>query len=222
MRKIRRSFDKPLRPWDKDTIDKNKTIKKEFGLRRKKEILRAETIIRNYRRLARGLAANKDENKELILLTKLRKIGLIDSTASLDDVLVLTTGDILNRRLQTIIQKKGLARTVKQARQFIVHGHISVDGRKSKWPSMLIPIDKEASITFSERSKVKENVLKKLEEPIKEKAKSKEEPKVEEKKVEETTTEEPKVEEVIVEESKVEEVVKEVEIEEVVEDDGKK
>ncbi len=168
MRRIKRSFDKPLRPWDKDTIETNKTIKREYGLRRKKEILRAESILRNYRRLARELAASRDEARELILLTKIRKLGLIDESASLDDVLALTTENILDRRLQTIIQKRGLARTVKQARQFIVHGHIALDGQRTRWPSTLISIDKEASISFYERSKVKETALKKMEEPKKE------------------------------------------------------
>jgi len=177
MRRIRRSYEKPLRPWDKATIERNKKIKKEYGLRRKKEILRAESILRNYRRLARDLAANRDETKEAILMAKLRKFGLVNEGASLDDVLALTINDILERRLQTIVYKKGFAKTPKQARQFIVHGHIALDGHRIRWPSALVPVDKEGSISFYHRSTVKDVILGNS---VKKKTEVKEEPQKEE------------------------------------------
>jgi len=168
-------------------------LKKDYGLRRKKEILRAESILRNYRKLARELAASRDETREAILMAKLRKIGLVDDQASLDEILALTIENILDRRLQTIIFKKGLARTPVQARQFIVHGHIAIDGQKTRWPSTLIPIEKENSITYYHRSNVKETVLKKLapKKEVKEKPKEEAKPEVKE---EPKPKEKPKVE----------------------------
>lgn len=165
MRYSKKSYEKPLRPWDKNNIEKHKKIKKDYGLRRKKEILRAESILRSYRQHARELAAKKDKQKEEILLTKIRKLGLVGEDASLDDVLALTIDNILNRRLQSIIVRKGLAKTPLQARQFIVHGHIALDGNRTRWPSTLISVDDEMKISFYHRSNVKQTALKKLEKP---------------------------------------------------------
>mgnify|MGYP001773173473 CR=1 FL=1 len=77
---------------------------------------------------------------------KLYKLGLLNEGATLDDVLGLTVKDILNRRLQTIVYKKGLANTPKQARQFIVHGHVKINGRKIIYPSYLVNRDEEDKI----------------------------------------------------------------------------
>ncbi len=163
MRKIKRFYQTPLRPWNKEKIEENKKIKNDYGLRRKKEILRAESILREFRRLARELAANKDEQKEAALISKIRKLGLADEDASLDDVLALSVQSILDRRLQTIIHKKGIAKTPKQARQYIVHGHIALNGMRTRWPSTLINVEDEDKISFYPRSKVQQTALKKME-----------------------------------------------------------
>ncbi|MDL5502111.1 MAG: S4 domain-containing protein, partial [Candidatus Methanoperedens sp.] len=42
----------------------------------------------------------------------------------------------------------GLANTPKQARQFIVHGHISVSGRKITVPGYLVPASEELSLGY--------------------------------------------------------------------------
>ncbi len=155
MKKQKSKFERPRRPWDKVRIEEEKKIMQNYGLRRKKEIWREESILRNYRRLARSLAAVRDKEKEKILLGKLFRMGMISKEAGLDDVLVLTVENILDRRFQTIVFKKGLAKNLKQARQYIVHGHIAFEGRRIKWPSMLIPLGGEEKIGFYEKSKIK-------------------------------------------------------------------
>ena len=155
MKKSRKKFEKPLRPWDKTRIEEERKISQDYGLRRKKEIWRIESILRNYRRIARQLAASGNKEKEKILLEKVFKMGLINKGDGLDDVLALTTEKLLERRLQTMVFKKGLASTPKQARQFIVHGHVAVDGRKVRWPSMLVPLADENKITLYDKSKIK-------------------------------------------------------------------
>jgi small subunit ribosomal protein S4 len=155
MKKSKKKFEKPLRPWDKARIEEERKISQDYGLRRKKEIWKIESILRNYRRIARSLAATTNKEKEKILLDKLFRMGLINKDDDLDDVLALTIDKLLERRLQTLVLRKGLASTPKQARQFIVHGHIAVDGRKVRWPSMLVPITDENRISFYEKSKVK-------------------------------------------------------------------
>ena len=155
MKRQKKKFERPKRPWDKTRIEEEKRLVQNYGLRRKKEIWRVESIIRNYRRLARELAAKRDKEKEKILLDKVFRMGLINKEADLDDVLALTVESVLDRRLQTLVFKKGLAQTIRQARQHVVHGHVAFDGRRVRWPSMLIPLGGEKKISFYEKSKVK-------------------------------------------------------------------
>jgi small subunit ribosomal protein S4 len=155
MKKQKKKFEKPLRPWDKTRIEEERKIIQNYGLRRKREIWKTESILRNYRRIARNLAAKRDKEKEKILLDKLFKMGLISKDANLDDVLALTIKKLLDRRLQTLVFKKGLASTPKQARHFIVHGHIALDERRVKWPSVIVPIAEENKISLYEKSKIK-------------------------------------------------------------------
>ncbi|MEM0242948.1 MAG: 30S ribosomal protein S4 [Candidatus Aenigmatarchaeota archaeon] len=147
MRKLKTKYEKPLKRWDKERIEKEKELMKKYGLRRKKEVWRAESIARKYRRIARRLTANPDREEERKILEKIKKYGFIDAT-KLDDLLNLTAENILERRLQTIVYKKGLANTIKQARQLIVHGHIAINGRKVNFPSYLVPKNEEDKITL--------------------------------------------------------------------------
>ncbi|UCG95541.1 MAG: 30S ribosomal protein S4 [archaeon] len=145
-RKQKRKYEKPLRPWDQKRILEEVEILKKYGLRRKNEIYKAGSILRNFRRNARRLAAQKNEKQEKELIQKLNRLGLIEKESSLDDVLDLKLENILDRRLQTVVFSRGLAKTPKQARQFIVHGHVKVNQVKVKWPSFLVPKEFEKDI----------------------------------------------------------------------------
>lgn len=155
MRKLRRKIKKPRTPWDKERIDKERQLMKTYGLRRKKEIWKAESTLRSFRRRARDLAAKKDKIQEKILLDKLQKLGLLNKDATLDDVLSLTIEKLLDRRLQTFVLKNNLANTPKQARQLITHGHISVDDRKIVYPGFNVTQDLEKKISFYGESPIK-------------------------------------------------------------------
>ena len=63
---------------------------------------------------------------------------MLGEDAKLEDVLDLTVEDVLRRRLQTMVHNKGLATTAKGARQFVIHGHIALDGKKIDAPSYLV------------------------------------------------------------------------------------
>jgi small subunit ribosomal protein S4 len=52
-KKSRRMYERPKRPYDKERISREKKLLNEFGLRRKSEIWRAESVLRDYRRRAR-------------------------------------------------------------------------------------------------------------------------------------------------------------------------
>ncbi|MFJ9681566.1 30S ribosomal protein S4 [Streptomyces sp. NPDC101194] len=47
----------------------------------------------------------------------------------------------LERRLDALVLRSGIARTIYQARQMVVHGHIEVDGRKVDKPSFRVRPD---------------------------------------------------------------------------------
>ena len=154
MKKQRRKFEKPIRPWDKTRIEEERKVMRDYGLRRKRELWRAESILREFRRLARELSARKDKEKEKILLDKLFRMGLVSKEADLDDVLALNVINLLDRRIQTLVYKKGMAKTPKEARQYIVHGHIAFEGRRIKWPSTLVNLGGEENIKFYQGSKI--------------------------------------------------------------------
>ncbi len=145
MKKQRRKYERPKSPFDKERIESEKKIMEKYGLKRKKELWRAEALLRKYRRLARELASKKDKELEKTLIEKLKTIGVL-SEGSLDDVLGLTVENILDRRLQTIVYKKGFANSIKQARQMIVHGHVFIDNRKVLFPSYIVKKDEEDKI----------------------------------------------------------------------------
>jgi len=155
MRKLKKKFKKPRAPWDKERMDKEDQLIKIFGLRRKREIWKTESILRSFRRRARDLAARRDKEQERILLDKLYKMGLLGKNTDLDDVLDLKVENLLERRLQTIVFKRKIANTPKQARQFITHGHISIEGRRTVYPSFIVTRKLEDKISLYGGSSIK-------------------------------------------------------------------
>lgn len=156
-KKKRKQFERPRRSFQKERIEKERDLKKVYGLKNKRELYRAETIVRTKRGTARKLLALALENRlkrEKELLDSLKVIGILRGTPSLDDVLVLTPEALLERRLQTIVWRKGMANTPKQARQFIVHGHVSIDGNKVDKPSYVVNAEEEGKITWHKNEMV--------------------------------------------------------------------
>lgn len=146
-KKHKKKYETPFRPWNKSRIESENKIRDEFGLRRKREIWKAESILRNFRQRAKDLLAVKDEKKEKELFEKLNSMGI--HCSKLDDVLGIRLENLLSRRLQTIIYKKGIAHTPRHARQLIVHGHVLVNERKVVWPSYIVKRGEEESVSLS-------------------------------------------------------------------------
>ena len=65
-----------------------------------------------------------------------------------------TTGEnmlrLLEQRLDNVVYRLGLARTLRQARQFVVHGHIRVNGKQVDIPSSSVSVGDV--ITLRQRS----------------------------------------------------------------------
>ncbi|HDM22505.1 MAG: 30S ribosomal protein S4 [Methanomicrobia archaeon] len=137
----RKKYDTPPHPWQKDRIERENELLKKYGLKNKREIWKAESILRKLRRQARVLLASvgeeaKKEERELI--QKLQRLGLLKEDANLDNILELEIQDILDRRLQSVVFRRGLAKTPKEARQMIVHRHVKLGDRVVTSPGMLI------------------------------------------------------------------------------------
>lgn len=146
MKRQKKKYESPSRPWNKERIDSEKAISNKFGLRKKREIWRAEAMVRKYRRMAREIAAAHDKEKEKIIIDKIMRLGLLNEGATLDDVLGITVESLLERRLQTMIKNRGLVNTMRQARQAITHGHVKINDRKITYPSYIVPRDEESSV----------------------------------------------------------------------------
>ncbi|HLD05911.1 MAG TPA: 30S ribosomal protein S4 [Candidatus Nanoarchaeia archaeon] len=154
-RRNRKSYSGPSHPWQKARIEEEIALVKEYGLKNKKEVWRHVSALRGYAGRAKHLnaAAGKQEEKERQdLLNTLRAIGLLQENGKLEDVLTLHIKNILDRRLQTVVYKKNLARSVGQARQFITHGHIVVGQRKQTTPSYIVRKGEEEQISFVQGS----------------------------------------------------------------------
>ncbi len=112
-------------------------------------------MLSKYREMARKILAKPPEQREKSekeLLGKLHNLSMISETATLDDVLDLSIENVLERRLQTQVFRLGLALSPQQARQLIVHGHVSVGGKKVFSPSYIVSKTDGHEIKFSSTS----------------------------------------------------------------------
>ncbi len=150
-KKRRKAYAKPRKSFQRDRLASEKNLKEVYGLKNKREFYRAESLIRAKRATARKLLALDLETRlqrEKELIDSLKKAGILQGKPTLEDALVLTPEALLERRLQTIVWRKGLANTPKQSRQFITHGHIAINGNKVDKPSYLVTADEEGKITY--------------------------------------------------------------------------
>jgi len=141
-RRTKKTYDNPSKRWDRTRIEEEKIIKKTFGLKNKREFRILQTFVRKKRQNAKNLLAMPLELRlirEKELIESLAKFKILPQNATLDDVLSLESQEVLEKRLQTVVWRKDLAKTPLQARQFIVHGHIAIEGQKNTSPSYLVP-----------------------------------------------------------------------------------
>jgi len=151
----RQQYEEPSHPWKGERIEEEDEYVRKYGLKNKKEFWKAESMLRDHRAQARQylpLVLRDDEQGKTEaqqLLDKLHRLGILDDSANLDDVLALGVDSFLSRRLQTLTYLKGLANTPNQARQFIVHGHIAVGGKRVDVPGYLVERDEEPTIDYA-------------------------------------------------------------------------
>ncbi|MCR4368338.1 MAG: 30S ribosomal protein S4 [archaeon] len=149
-KKRRKMYQTPRKKWDKQLLASERKLLDFYGIKNKKELRKHEAWLKNKRQIARKLLAlqlDKRVTREKELMSSLSRIGLAKpGTTTLDDILALQIEALLEKRLQTIVLRKGLANTSKQARQFITHGHIAVRGRKIDSPSYLVLLEEAGEV----------------------------------------------------------------------------
>jgi len=131
-KKARKQYSRPRSPWRADQLAQELYLLGTFGLRNKRELWKAQTQLSAVRKQARTLLAATQAvrlREEKKLLDSLQRRGLIHEGATLDDILSLTVEDMLARRLQSMVFKKGMALSPLHSRQLIVHGHVAVGER---------------------------------------------------------------------------------------------
>ncbi len=151
-RRPRRTYSKPRSPWRSDQLAQELYLVGSYGLRNKRELWKAQSALSSIRKQARHLLAasevvrNREERK---LLDSLQNRGLVAEGVALDDVLSLSIEDMLGRRLQTIVYKRGSAVSPLQARQLIVHRHVKIGDRVVTIPGYQVNSDEEKHIQLT-------------------------------------------------------------------------
>ena len=153
-KRIRKKYETPSHPWVKSRIDEEARIRKKYVTGNKKEIWKIESVLKNFKTQAKKFIVldtpqSKVETQQLF--KKVKELGLL-SDVSFDSILGLTLDDVMDRRLQTVVFKKGLAHSMKQARQFIVHEHVMISGKVITSPNHLVRVKDESSVGFSTSS----------------------------------------------------------------------
>lgn len=154
-RRLKKKFRKPKHPYNKERILEELEFLGKYGLRNKREFWKMRTMIGNWRKLAREsrtLSQEQAIEAQQELLKKLNRLGILAPEAEFEDILLLTVEDILKRRLQTLVFEKGLATTVYEARQKIVHKHIAIGEKLINSPSYIVKRDEEDLIRFAASS----------------------------------------------------------------------
>lgn len=156
IKKQRKKYNIPFKKWDKTRADEEDLIAGEFGLKNKTEVWKANAKVSKFRNVARTLFTQTGtvaERTKADVVTKAKRLGLVSTeSATLDDLLGINARNVLDRRLQTVILKKGFAGSQKQARQFIAHGHIMIGDRVVTVPGYIVPKEEEALVTIVPKS----------------------------------------------------------------------
>src|SRR6059036_620308 len=134
-------------PWEiHESLEKRTRLRATHG---------EETELSQIRGIARtllGAEAGERGPLESQYLRRLARLGILPEAATVDNILDLNVKDLMERRLQTIVHRSGLAKSIHQARQFVTHGHISVAGDVVSVPSYTVQREQESRIAFHARS----------------------------------------------------------------------
>ncbi|KAL6566475.1 40S ribosomal protein S9-2 [Orobanche gracilis] len=150
-----KTFKKPRRPYEKERLDAELRLVGEYGLRCKRELWRVQYALSRIRNNARELLTLDEKDPRRIfegeaLLRRMHRYGLLDEKENkLDYVLAVNVEKFLERRLQTLVFKAGLAKSIHHARVLIRQRHIRVSRQVVNVPSFMVRVDSQSLINFS-------------------------------------------------------------------------
>jgi small subunit ribosomal protein S4 len=150
-RKLKKQYKQIPTYFDLSLQAQYNKLETRYGLKNRKEIHKMEGKVQRVQRLLKAryiesLSSKRGQKKIDLTLNKLKKLGVLNATAELNEALRITPENFLERRLQTLVFKKGLAPTIKRARQQIRHGKVFLFDKKVKMPSTIIPLLNENQI----------------------------------------------------------------------------
>ncbi len=154
-KRIRKKYKTPRQPFERHRIDADLALIGKYGLRNMKSVWKLNTLLAKFRSNARRLLSLEEDDRKIgeqELIGRLQRLGLLETKATLDDVLSLKIETFLERRLQTMVYKKGMATTPHHSRQMIVHGHILIGDKIAKSPSYIVPAEEEKQIVYNKNS----------------------------------------------------------------------
>ena len=105
-RKPKKKYKTPKKPWVKERIEEERKIVRSFGLKNKKEIMRANSEIKRIASHAKKLIRDRIKGskqapvEEKQLLERLFKLKLLEKDAQLENVLDLSLFDLLERSVK--------------------------------------------------------------------------------------------------------------------------
>ncbi len=153
IKKQKKKYKTPTHPWQAERLQEESEYITNYGFKNKKEIWKVIAKLENYKVQVKKIIASKGspqmEKEKKQLMTKLLKYGLIKKDSKIEDILDLLPENLMDRRLQTLVFKKNLAKSLKQARQFIVHGHVLINSKKLTVPSYLVSLEEESKLSLS-------------------------------------------------------------------------
>ena len=146
---------RPKKAFEISRIKEENALLKKYALKNKLEVWKSIAKVDYFRRRAKALAKSPIEEQN-VLFNKLKALGL--NTNIISDVLALKIEDLLERRLPTVVFKRGLAKTTREARQMVVHKRILIDNKVINIPSYLVSLAEENSISLKKKAKTPKKV----------------------------------------------------------------
>ena len=147
-------YARPRKPFEKTRIEEENVLRKKYGLKNKTEIWKTLARVNYFRKRAMSLT-NASQEEQDVFFKKLKDIDL--KVNSIADVLGLGVEDLLRRRLPSVVQKKGIATTVKQARQMVAHKRILIQNNVVDSPSYLVKVHEEHTISLRKKEQKSEH-----------------------------------------------------------------
>ena len=148
----------PKKPFDKDRLTAELKIVGQYGLRNKREVWRVQLTLAKIRKAARELLTLPEEDVRRAfegdaIIRRIVKLGLLkENERKLDYVLGLTTSQVMERRLQTLVCQRKLANSIHHARVLIRQRHISVGKQLVNIPSYMVRVSSEQHIQLAPTS----------------------------------------------------------------------